>query len=100
MKIDPNSIRSIGGGGIDRVGGKGLEQARAVEGGGAVAGGGGADRLALSQRAEEMKAARTAMMEAPQVRADRVAELKAQVEAGTYQVDSDKVAERILNPRA
>jgi negative regulator of flagellin synthesis FlgM len=60
---------------------------------------GGADQLALSSRAEEMKAARAALAEAPEVRAQRVAELKAQVQNGTYQVDPDKVAERILNPR-
>lgn len=99
MKIDPNSIRSIGKSGIERVGNSAIEQARGVEGGGAVARGAGADRLALSQRAEEMKAARAVMMEAPEVRADRVAELKAKIDAGTYQVDADKVAERILDSR-
>ncbi len=58
------------------------------------------DRLALSHRAEEIRAARAALAETPAVRAERVARLKAQIEAGTYRVDPDKVAERILNPRS
>lgn len=79
--------------------GEGLEAARPVRESGASQGMGGADQLELSNRAEEMKAARAALAETPEVRAQRVAELKAQVQAGTYQVDPDKVAERILNPR-
>jgi len=53
----------------------------------------------LSQRAQEVQAAREALAEVPEIRQDRVAELKARIEAGTYQVDSHRVAERILNPR-
>ena len=60
---------------------------------------GRADQLSLSRHAEEIRAARAALAETPEVRADRVAQLKAQVQSGTYQVDPDKVAERILNPR-
>ncbi len=100
MKIDPSRLHNIGRRSVERVSGKGLEHAGAVRAGGAATGASGVDRLALSNRAEEIKAARAALEEAPEVRADRVAELKARVEAGTYVVDSDKVAERILNPRA
>ncbi len=99
MKIDPSSLNNISKSKVERVGGKNLEEARGIDGAGEAARGESADRLALSERAEEMKAARAAMAEAPEVRADRVAELKAQVEAGTYEIDTDKVAERILNPR-
>lgn len=97
MKIDPGKLHSVSSNNIERIGGKSVEQAAAVESGGAVSGGEGADRLALSQRAEEVRAAKAAMSEAPEVRAERVAELKAQVEAGIYTVDADQVAQRILN---
>ena len=60
---------------------------------------GGADQVRLSQRAQEVQAARAALAEVPEVRQERVAELKAKIEAGTYKVDPYKVAERILNPR-
>ena len=100
MKIDPGKLQNIGRSGIERVGGKGIEQTGGVESGGAVTGSVSTDRLALSQRAEEMKLARAAMAETPEVRADRVESLKAQIEAGTYQVNSSDVAERILNSRS
>ena len=99
MKIDPSRLHNIGRGGVGRVSGEGLGATDPVRESAASQGMGGADQLELSSRAEEMKAARAALAETPEVRAQRVAELKAQVQAGTYQVDTDKVAERILNPR-
>lgn len=99
VKIDPSKLHSIGRSVVGPTGNQGVE---GLQGAGSAAGpsaAAGADRLALSQRAEEIKAARAALAETPDVRAERVAALKAQVEAGTYQVDPDKVAERILNPR-
>ena len=99
MKIDPSRLHSIGRGNVGRVSGGGIEAARPVRETAGSAATTGADQLALSSRAEEVKAARAALAEVPEVRAERVAELKAQVQAGTYRVDPDKVAERILNPR-
>ena len=99
MKIDPSRLHSIGRSSVGRVSGEGIEAARPVRESAASGGVEGADQLALSSRAEEIKAARAALAETPEVRAQRVAELKAQVQEGTYQVDPDKVAERILNPR-
>ncbi|MFO8080185.1 MAG: flagellar biosynthesis anti-sigma factor FlgM [Armatimonadota bacterium] len=100
MKIDPSTLHSIGRSSVGRVRGEGVEAAKSVTGGTAPRAGGGADQLALSSRAEEIKLARAALAEAPEVRAERVAELKAQVQSGTYKVDPDRVAERILNPRS
>lgn len=38
-----------------------------------------------------------AVAQAPDVRADRVAEIEARIKAGTYSVDPDKVAEAMLD---
>ncbi|MGI5820096.1 MAG: flagellar biosynthesis anti-sigma factor FlgM [Armatimonadota bacterium] len=100
MKIDPSKLHSIGRGNVGRVSSEGVEAARALTETGASGATGGADQLELSSRAEEIRAARAALAETPEVRAERVAELKAQIEAGTYQIDADRVAERILGRRA
>jgi len=99
VRIDPSKLHSIGRSSVGGVHSEGISRARPAQQVGASAGVGSTDRLAFSRRAEEIKAARAALAEAPEVRAERVAELKAQVEAGTYRVDPDRVAERILNPR-
>ncbi len=99
MKIDPSRLHSIGRSSVGGVGRTGLDGIQPVDGLNASRGAEGVDQLALSRRADEIRAARAALAEAPEVRAERVAELKAQVEAGTYRVDPDKVAERMLNPR-
>ncbi len=54
------------------------------------------DRVTLSDDARLVSLASRSAQEAPDVRADRVAALKAQVEAGTYQPDSKKIAEKLL----
>lgn len=54
------------------------------------------DRIALSQQAMEVQAAHAALAQTPEVRAELVAKLKAQVAEGTYQVDAGKVADALL----
>ncbi len=98
MKIDPSQIHRIGRGGVERVSTEGVESA-GVSGAQATRASAGADQVALSQRAEEVRAARAALAATPEIRHDRVAELKAQIDSGEYKVDPFKVAERILNPR-
>lgn len=94
MKIDPSRLHSIGRSTVERVSGQPVEGA--VDAARATA---GADQVALSQRAEEVRAARAALAATPEIRHERVAELKAQIESGEYKVDPHKVAERMLNPR-
>lgn len=98
MKIDPSQIHRIGRGSVERIAGQAVEGAGlgAVE---ATRPAAGTDQVALSQRAEEVKAARAALAATPEIRHERVAELKAQIESGEYKVDPHKVAERMLNPR-
>ncbi len=55
-----------------------------------------ADRVTLSGDAKLVSVAAATAREASDTRSDRVAELKAQVEAGTYQPDSKKIAEKML----
>ncbi|WP_300164126.1 flagellar biosynthesis anti-sigma factor FlgM [Solidesulfovibrio sp.] len=56
----------------------------------------GSDKVTLSGDAKLVSLAATTAKESPDTRSDRVAELKAQVEAGTYQPDSRKIAEKML----
>jgi negative regulator of flagellin synthesis FlgM len=56
----------------------------------------GADRVTLSDGAKLVGVATKTASEASDVRTDKVADLKAQVEAGTYQPDSKKIAEKML----
>jgi len=98
MKIDPSQLHRISRSNVERVATDAVEGAgvAGVQAGQPVT---GADHVALSQRAEEVKAARAALASTPEIRHERVAELKASIESGEYKVDPHKVAERILDPR-
>ncbi|KAF0220268.1 MAG: hypothetical protein FD174_1348 [Geobacteraceae bacterium] len=56
----------------------------------------GRDNVALSPAAEHLNKA-TASQELPEFRADRVAELKATIEAGEYKVNSRDVAAKMYD---
>ncbi|MHB8994044.1 MAG: flagellar biosynthesis anti-sigma factor FlgM [Armatimonadota bacterium] len=56
----------------------------------------GADQVLLSQQATEVQGAYQALAQTPEVRSELVAQLKAQVQAGTYQVDAEKIAEKLV----
>ena len=56
-----------------------------------------ADRLELSGRSREVQRATEAAANSADIRAERVAALKQQIEQGTYQVDSTVLAEKLLN---
>ena len=55
------------------------------------------DETTLSQEAQELLKARRAVQDSPDVRADVVAELQRQVQAGTYQVDDRSLARRLMD---
>lgn len=55
------------------------------------------DSTQISAKAKEIMTARAELKELPQVREERVAALKARLETGNYQVDSRKLAAKILN---
>ncbi len=54
------------------------------------------DRVDLSDQSKEMKKIYTAQQMAPDIRTDRVNEVKKLIEENRYQVDSKKVAEKMI----
>jgi negative regulator of flagellin synthesis FlgM len=55
-----------------------------------------ADTVVLSDMAKTVQEAQTQLDSIPDVRKDKVAELKEQVENGTYEIDAPKIAEKML----
>lgn len=54
------------------------------------------DQVSLSPQARELQAARAAAAAMPEIREEKVAAIRAQVEAGTYVVDSEKIAVNMI----
>lgn len=54
------------------------------------------DSVDISDAAKRVSAAREELDRIPDVREGKVAELKSQIENGTYKVDSEKIAEKML----
>jgi negative regulator of flagellin synthesis FlgM len=54
------------------------------------------DRVQISQKAREMQAALAQIKQMPDVDEEKVARIKAQIQAGTYKPDSGALAEKIL----
>jgi negative regulator of flagellin synthesis FlgM len=69
--------------------------AKAAKAGDARPGGEG-DTLRLSQEAILRTTARSTAMQADDMRQERVAALKAQVADGTYRIDNEKIAAKLL----
>ena len=56
----------------------------------------GSDQLSISSAGYSHQVAKAAVSEASDVREDKVAKLKAQIEAGTYSVDPEDFAAKLL----
>ena len=69
---------------------------RVDRGAGQVTPGRRTDRVQFSAAALDLSHALRSVSEAPDVRADRVEALRAAIEAGTYRVDADAVAGRLV----
>ena len=54
------------------------------------------DRVELSDQARALHVAKQALKQLPEVREDKVASLKEQIQSGTYQVAGSDVAARML----
>lgn len=61
-----------------------------------VSGGSFRDRLQISDAGKDLQIAKQAIANAPEVREDKVAAIKAAMERGTYQVSGDDFATRML----
>lgn len=56
----------------------------------------GKDKASLSDDARILAKSRTALEETPEIRADRVEQLRQQIEAGEYQIPVQSLADRLL----
>lgn len=56
----------------------------------------GKDQLSISSAGYSYQAAKTAVADASDVRMDKVAELKAKIQSGTYSVDPEDFANKLL----
>jgi len=54
------------------------------------------DRVDISSRSKDIADIMSAINQLPDVRLDKVQQVQASIEAGTYSVDSGKVADKIL----
>lgn len=54
------------------------------------------DKVEISQIGKDMQIGKNAVAGAPEIREDRVAQLKAALENGSYHVDDDDLAEKLL----
>lgn len=54
------------------------------------------DNVQISQTGRDYQVARQAVMEAPDIREDLVAEIKSRVEAGTYEVSGEAFASKVI----
>jgi negative regulator of flagellin synthesis FlgM len=55
------------------------------------------DNVELSQTARELRRSQAALAELPDVRQEKVAQLKHQIESGTYRIEPEKIAEKMLD---
>lgn len=58
---------------------------------------GQSDSVEISERARELARAQQAVEAAPDVRADKVAELKQRIADGTYEVPAEALADKLLD---
>ncbi|MDR1000011.1 MAG: flagellar biosynthesis anti-sigma factor FlgM [Clostridiales bacterium] len=56
-----------------------------------------ADTLSMSAQAKDFSRARQAIAQTPDIRADKVSDLKTRIEAGTYNVTGMEIAEKIFS---
>ncbi|MDD2573921.1 MAG: flagellar biosynthesis anti-sigma factor FlgM [Bacillota bacterium] len=57
----------------------------------------GLDRIELSTKAQDFRVALKALGEVPDVREAKVAQLKARINSGQYNVDAEEVADSIID---
>jgi len=54
------------------------------------------DSVNLSPQARQLQAAREALAAMPEIREEKVAAIRAQIEAGTYKIDSEQIAGKMI----
>ena len=54
------------------------------------------DSVEISQQSSEIRKVKEVIMEQPEVRTETVKKIKKEIDEGTYKVDGEKVAEKII----
>jgi negative regulator of flagellin synthesis FlgM len=54
------------------------------------------DTVVISETAKRIQAAQSQMEAIPDVRSDKVAEIRRRIEDGTYEIQPDKIAEKMI----
>lgn len=54
------------------------------------------DKVELSSRAMDLKEMQSQAMSSPDVRSEKVQQIKTNIENGTYSISSEKIAERLI----
>lgn len=89
MRISNEQVQQI----LAAQGTKGAKAPKGVDGPGAVS---GTDALSMSSMGQEIGKVLGTLAAIPDIRADKVAALKAQIEAGTYHVPGREIARSVL----
>ena len=55
-----------------------------------------ADTVVISDAAKRVQEARSQLDDVPDVREDKVSELRSQIQNGTYEIDADKIAGKMI----
>jgi negative regulator of flagellin synthesis FlgM len=92
VRIPPSGLFSI----LDVLRVQAASNQPANDAAGPTSSGGGDDRAEINPSARELSRALQQVDAAPDVRQSRVDELRAQVQAGTYVVDTTELARRLL----
>lgn len=74
----------------DKVEGQAPEQSRAINNSSPE------EKVNLSTTAKEVQKIKSAIDELPDVREEKILDLKNRIEQGTYQVDAEKIAEKMV----
>jgi negative regulator of flagellin synthesis FlgM len=96
MKIGPANNKKIRTGSTNATT-KGGKAGKASAGQASTKGGGASDHVEISVHAREVQEAMELATAAPEVRAEKVAPLKAAIEDGTYERPSAAIAEKIVD---
>ena len=56
----------------------------------------GEDSVDLSQSAKDLKLAQAALRDLPDIRSEKVSQLKQQIEEGTYEIKPEKIAGKMI----
>lgn len=54
------------------------------------------DSVTLSTRVRQLQAAREGLSAVPEIREEKVAAIRARIEAGTYEIDGEKIAGKMI----